>query len=388
MSLREAYVGVRIIETADNYALADAPLNKRVVPQAAPHNWYFAEDPQFWSSVLKDPKKAWDAVLPFHEVYLSEWVARVPGLFWKPGSEQLRRLSIAAVESRSQNWTVYNPRGKSMKVMGGVGTLRLPPAADGYRLASLTTSLNASAGVPALVAPEVWDKIRRGGACEGCLLSGSARWQAMDETWAARFPSTENIPRGYLVLDQPDAIEIYPHWGPIQIHPFTIMEYAAGSKELFDFVYAQADTGSNDYRGRLQEFFGGYKNANERFGRYLLEGDMVDPLWEAEFMSPADLRRADPSARSQLELLEKRVAEHQLGQDTIELLLEKLAETCPTPDEVRVLSEEIGIKAALWLAGGSLAEICSQFMDEVVRRQRVETLIDKLAQRHPGLFAA
>ncbi len=328
MSLREAYVGVRVMETGDNFTRADAPLRSPPETRVSQSDEFFDDDGLVWERILHDPEGTWGLTFRFHDLVLSEWVARVPGLYWKPGAEQLRRLSPAAIEPTPDRWTQYRPWGKSQRVvMGGIGTLRLPPAQDGTRLVTLCSSLNASAGVPALLAPAVWDKIcpRPPYQAEGKVLSGAARWQPMAEAWASRFPSTRDIPRGYLVLDNPDAITLHEETSPTQIHPCTVMEYRSGAKELFDFVYATADTTEPSYRGKLESFFDRYKGEQERYGRYLLAGDMVNALWEAEFNSPAELRRDDPSAGSQLALLEARVREHMLGEGTIEALLEASA---------------------------------------------------------------
>jgi hypothetical protein len=325
MSLLEAYTGVRIMETNDNYARADTPLlaQPEILHTDIPSYFHdFEQDQRFWEKVFSDPEGVWGMQVSFGKAALSEWVARVPGLFWKPEAEQLRQLSPTAIENKSERWTTYTPWGKSQKVMGGIGAFRLPPAVDGTRLVTLTTSLNASAGVPALVLPDVWDKIRQAGSSEGRAINGQVRWQPMAQGWAARFKSTRDSPRGYLVLDNPNAIEVLDEKAPTQFHPFTVMEYYSGSRELFDYVYATADTGLADYRGQLTRFFDMYKDVQGRHGRYLLAGDMVNALWEAEYDSPADLRRADPSAQSQLALVEARVRERLLGEDTIEWLLE------------------------------------------------------------------
>lgn len=387
MSLREAYVGVRIIETNDNYSRADAPLN--VAPGASHRKCSksFDGDEYLWMDILRDPTQAWGIDVDFDGVALSEWVARVPGLYWKRASQRLRQMSPAVLEEKTERWTKYSPPSKSGKVMGGIGTFRLLPSDDGTRLITLTASLNASAGVPALVAPAVWEKLQKRGPCEGQLLRGKARWQPMSATWAPRFPSTREIPRGYLMLNEPDSVQLRGETAPTQIHPFTIMEYTAGSMELFDFVYVTIDTGNPAYRGALAEFFDTYKNDRGRFGRYLLAGDMVDALWDAEYDSPADLRRADPSAGSQLALLEARVRERMLGNDTIERLLEALGSTSHSNDDVKRLSKDIGINPSIWFRGGSLAEACSQFMDEVMRKNKLEELVETLAVNYPKVIA-
>jgi len=389
MSLREAYVGVRIMETNDNYSRADAPLISLPETRSIGAYQYYDADEYVWERILRDPEGQWGITYHFDPLAMSEWVARVPGLYWKPGSKEMRLLSPAAQEPSESHWKQYRPWGKSQLVaMGGIGTLRLPPANDGTRLVTLTTSLNTSAGVPALVTPAVWDKICPNPPyqAEGKVLSGEARWQSMSETWASRFPSTRGIPRGYLVLDNPDAIQVVKEVSATQIHPFTVMEYRFGAKELYDFVYATADTKSSSYRGELEEFFARYKGEQGRYGHYLLAGDVAMPLWDSDYNSPEDLRRADPSADSQLKLLEARVRQRMLGEDSIERLLEALGSTSTSNEDVRRISKDIGIEPTIWFRGGSLAEVCSQFMDEVLRQNKLEELVETFVREYPKVI--
>jgi hypothetical protein len=386
MSLREAYIGVRIMETNDNYSRADASVSSLLETRTSRSNQYFDGDEYVWERIFYNPESVWGLTFYFNPVTMSEWVARVPGLYWRPGAKDMRKLSPAAIEPAENHWTQYTPWGKSQLVaLGGIGTLRLPPANDGTRLVTLTTTLNISAGVPALVTPAVWEKICPNPPfyAEGIVLSGEARWQAMSEAWASRFPSTRGIPRGYLVLDNPDVIEIHEEVSATQIHPFTVMEYRSGAKELYDFVYATADTRAKTYRQSLEKFFNRYKTEQERYGRYLLAGDVMMPLWDSEFVSPADLRRADPSADSQLNLLEQRVRERMIGDDTLDKMLEALGSTCTGVDDVRRISKDLGIEPSTWLRGGSLAEVCSQFMDEVQRQGKLEPLVEVFALQYP-----
>ena len=145
---------------------------------------------------------------------------------------------------------VYQPYEKSVHVMNGVGTLRLPPNSNGEWLLSVSSYGDASQGVPVLVRAEVWDQIQKGSSCEGRMISGQARWQPMDTSWSAHFRSTGDIPAGYLVLQDPDAITVEAHVARTWVYPFTIMEYQSKANELFDYVYCGAHTDEEDFRSR------------------------------------------------------------------------------------------------------------------------------------------
>ncbi|HEY0070384.1 MAG TPA: hypothetical protein VGE04_10490 [Chloroflexia bacterium] len=203
----------------------------------------------------------------------------------------------------------------------------------------------------------------------------------MSETWAERFPITRGLPRGYLVLD---VVKVDDYKTGTLIHPFTIMEYRSGSRELFDFVYAGVDTQIPGYRDKLERFFDSYKAERGRSGRYLLAGDMVNPLWDALYNSPAQLRQQDSSANANLELMEARVRERMMGgEETIEALLETLGRTCPDDQHVRVISQDVGIEPALWHTPEALARVINRFVREVVRQgpEKIEALIEVLALR-------
>ena len=313
MELRSALTSVRVLETCHNYARADDPLNERPEVRECDGYEVLTDDGELWSRFLTNPETWWGATISLNGAVLSEWVARVPGLYWRRGSSSLRNLKpeFEYLDERSRQ--AYNPWSKSVRVSGGLGTLRLAPAADGSRLVTLSVSLNASTGFPALLSADVFDAIRRKGPTEGQPIWGDARWSPMSQGWSERFQDTLNLPRGYLVIALPSQLRFHRSFTeldvePIEIHPCTVMEYSAGASQLFDFVYATADSTRFGYRERLAAFFDDYRNRNERYGRYLLAGDSIEPLWEAEFLSPADLRQRRTGRE-----IPARVADHPRG---------------------------------------------------------------------------
>jgi hypothetical protein len=390
MSLRQALVGAHVIETATNYARADDPLTSPIEDSAAlagaAHTQDFAlvDDEAFWNMVLRQPEMALTRTFKFQAVAVSEWVARVPGLGWNPDAIRLRN-NVEHVEKMVGGFA-YEPPVKSLHVMGGVGTLRLPPSDSGARLVSLSAYGDAAYGAPALMSADVWDKVQAKGVVEGRAITGKARWTPMTKEWADYFPPTRGVTRGYLLLNKPDEIQVEPKQRPTQIYPFTIMEYASGGSELFDYVYVGAKTDDKEHRGAIEGFFDKYKKEIGTYTRYLLAGDMITPLWDSDFDSPADLRRTDVTARSELSLLEARVREHQLGKNVIEQVLQVLTERLQDHDQVKVLAGEAGIPGATWYVGGTLAEVCSQLVDAANQANRLEALIQRLAIRYPGVF--
>jgi hypothetical protein len=391
MSLKQSLVAAHVIETAQNFARADDPLldHSKPVPgqqsaQGEQTSNFFEEEGIFWEQVFHSPSHNLNQLFNFTNMRLSEWVARVPGLSWKPESQLLNNSVKGAQKAIAGKY--YPPETRSTRVMAGVGTLRLPPADDGSRLGTLGLSGDVSAGVPVLLAADVWDKIQVDYSCEGLSISGRARWVPMALQWSAHFPVIRDIPRGYLYLDNPDAISADDSRLLTYITPFTIMEYSRDSNLLYDYVYIGARTDDADYRQQVENSFQEYPQSISQDYRYLITADMVQPMWDAEFLSPADLRRVDASAKSQLALLEERVRERLLGKQIVEPLLAAVSKAIEgDPDSLIVLSGEVQLKTGVWLAGGSLAEQASQFVHAILQHGKVDALLAALAARDISL---
>jgi hypothetical protein len=380
MSLGRALIGATMIESAENYSRASVP--KAPQPVQRKNAITFFDDQFFWQQVFSDPGASWGSSVHFTDrVAFSEWVARIPGLFWRPEAARRRQFSRDAVEERHRDGVTLRPFGKSQVVTGGVGTLRLPPDYRGHRLATFTMSANVSAGVPVLIAPDVWEHHN---PAEGAVISvrQPLQWVQMPMEWSSRFPSTRGIPAGCLAVSQPDAIEVTAERAGTQIHPFTIMEYTDGASELFDFVFATGNTASTHYRRDLELFFDSYKDSLGRQGRYLIAGDMATPLWDAEYKSPEDLNRAHPAAQSHLALLERRIRERLLGSDVTARVLRVLCDI-PDLDTLRKFSTEVGVPPATWNTGGSLSDLAASFIDKA-GPQRLPEILDKLATQYPA----
>ncbi len=392
MSLSDSYRAARSLEAIENYARADDPLSGRSKfiqeNESEQRSLECHLDEEFWSPILSEPTKYWDAKINLFDVALSEWVARVPGLYWSPGSQALRGLATQAIEKRSNGWTIYKPLGKSSKVLGGVGTLKFPPDEQGHRLVTLTFGFNASTGIPAFIAPQVWKdfKLREGDYFRRIV----GTWRKMSIAWAEQFPSTEGIPRGYLVIDFPAQMEKSERDAPIQFHPCTVMEYSKGDALLYDFVYCTADTKVAKYQAALKKFFSEYKNSEERYGRYLLSPDInePDPIIEAEYSSPAALRRAGPGERAHMDLLVERVRHKSFRGQDIERIIEILSHNCDEGTLER-LSSYIKIpRGSLLTKGKKIGDLVALLLDICIRGNKVEALLDRLAFERPDLITA
>src|SRR5688572_18044633 len=100
MTLTDLYRTARSLEAIGNYARADDPLLQEtgyLDDRCQSETTVFFDD-EFWKPKLVEwnhnakvenpPDRSFD----FFGFALSEWIARVPGLFWTKGAERLRFL--------------------------------------------------------------------------------------------------------------------------------------------------------------------------------------------------------------------------------------------------------------------------------------------------------
>ena len=379
--ITRAMLSAHALEALGNYQSADQLLVDEVqvsgTDVAANRSFSYREDRAFWRNFVGINKRT-PRQIDKHEIRISyaavsEWVARIPGLYWSAASEKFRKVKPEDIESRTDNWVTYSPKGKSQKVSGGIGTIKLPPSNTGYRLVSLTTSLNVSSGAPALVSPDVWEGCN---LKEGVVLNGNAKVRSMPADWAREFPSIKGIPRPCVVLDNPDSLRITEQSASILIHPFTVMEYWENDAQLLDFVYAATDSAEPGYRGDLEEFFRRYKERNGRDGNYLIAADVAQPMWDAEFASPADMRSQKNAG---LNLIEKRVNENFNGDQVIEPLLAELTGVSEA-DILKQISELTGIRWQQWFRNGTLADEATRLVDAAVQSNSVAKLVQATEQ--------
>lgn len=380
MSLKELYKGAKLIETIENYGLAEEieSLNEDI---SINENLWFSNDEEFWSNVIANPTKYWNQKINLYDFVVSDWVARVPGLYWAPSSELIRQHKEEDVVLQSNRWIEFYPPGKSKKVMGGIGTLLLPPTDEGKILLSISAGCNASTGIPLLCFPEVYEqlKIQQG----DCVIIKGAKWQPMDIHWASKFASTKDIPRGYLVIDSVDKIQILERNYPVAYHPFTLMEYEYQDSLFYDFVYVTADSKVKNVDTEIERFFKEYAKKEGRNGEYLLNPNIVNPIFPSRYLSPTELTQ--PSEKAKLNLLYERIRGTYFKEKSIEQLMIKLSQFYQSSASIKTLTKNIGLNISL-LEEGSAVNMSSQLIDLCVRKGIVENLIDRIIVEYPQIF--
>jgi len=381
MELSTLFKATKIVETIENYSIAESNKFTYSVPTNINGDDWFYEDEQFWREVITNPERYWNKKVNLYAFTISDWVARIPGLYWANYSADLRKHSENEIAKQSKQWIEFYPPGKSKKVLGGIGTILLPPNDEGKRLLSISSSCNASLGIPVLIFPDVFDSLN---LKQGDAISiKNARWQPLDVSWSKRFASTQGIPRGCLIIDSPDKIEINQRDVPVAYHPFSIMEYQKGDSLLFDFVYLTVDSKLDNVRKEIEEFFKYYASKENRHGKYLLNPNMVQPIFETQYNSPLEMQQ--PSEKAKIELLYKRIRNVSFKRTTLDKLIEILPHYYDSSMAVRRLAKNVGVSQAIFQEDNA-ASMSAQLINYCSDENKIEELADRMIVEYPSIF--
>lgn len=381
MDLSNLFKATKIIETIENYSIADSNEFINADPSNLDNDNWIYSDEQFWSKVISEPEKYWNKNFNLYTFTVCDWVARIPGLYWADFSVEIRKTSKNEVAIQSKQWIEFNPPGKSKKVLGGIGTILLPPNDDGKRLLSISSSCNASLGIPILIFPEVIDAIslKQGDA----ISIKNAKWQPLDLSWSKRFASTQGIPRGCFIIDSPNKIEILERNIPVSFQPFSIMEYQKGDALLYDYVYLTIDSKINNLRKEIEMFFNYYAKKENRNGKYLINPNMIEPYFETQFSFPSEMQHQ--SEKAKLQLIYRRIKDLEFSRTTLNDLIEILPSYYDSNLAIRRLAKSIGVSAAL-LQEDNAASMASQLINYCYETNKIEELTDRMIVEYPIIF--
>lgn len=381
MELSNAYKATKVVEAIENYSLAELNTTTEAKPtRSSGDNWFY-DDEYFWRQIILNPDKFWNKRLSFRRFVLCDWISRVPGLYWTKYSEGIRQHSQNEIAKQSKQWIELYPLGKSKKVLGGIGTILLPPNDEGKRLMSISSSCNASVGIPVLIFPDVFDSLN--------LKEGDgidiidARWQAMDSNWSKRFASTQGIPRGCLIVDSPEKIKIIKKDIPFSFHPFSIMEYQKGEALLYDFVFLGVDNKLKNLQYEIEKFFTYYASKENRHGKYLLNPNMIQPLFETQYNSPTEMQSA--SEKAKLELLYKRIRKEAFKKTTLNKLIETLPHYYDSSVAIKRLAKCVGVSQAIFQEDNA-ASMSAQLINYCFDENIIEELTDRMYVEYPKIF--
>jgi len=105
---------------------------------------------------------------------ITEWFPRCPGMFWTAEGHIYRERAKDYVADQIDKYRhiAFSPRGKSLMILGGIGTTRLEVHTGDerdYKILCATSSGRCDAGIPLVVTRGVWEQIRDGILSEGAV---------------------------------------------------------------------------------------------------------------------------------------------------------------------------------------------------------------------------
>ncbi|RZK00323.1 MAG: hypothetical protein EOO43_25245, partial [Flavobacterium sp.] len=186
-----------------------------------------------------------------------------------------------------------------------------------------------------------------------------------------------------LVIDNTNKIEKHSEGLPTIYHPFSIMEYEFKDALLYDFVYLAVDSKLENAKEEIENFFESYRLENERFGKYLINPNLVEPLFETQYCSPADLRM--PSEKAKLELLYQRVRGTYFKEVNLDILVQRISKFYQDSSSVKRLANNIHIPLSLF-AEDNAASMVAQLVSLCIDRNKTEELIDRVLFEYPQIF--
>ncbi|RYE32707.1 MAG: hypothetical protein EOP48_30985 [Sphingobacteriales bacterium] len=260
--------------------------------------------------------------------------------------------------------------------------MKLPRASDGGALFCVTSSGNASKGIPIAITGSIIDDLK---LKEGDLLNiNNSKWTRYTQEWSRSFPTTKGIPRGFLQIDSHKMISVIRSGHSVISHPFSIMEYETENNFLYDFVFCSAlsNVGRN-VRSDLESFFEHYRKDKDRNGRYLINTDLVDPLFDAYYFAPSEMN--NPLEKAKLDLLYKRVSNVPIAGITLHQLLERLPMFYNTPQAIQTLATKLGI-ARSHLVEGNAASMSSYLINYCIDREKIDRLIKYVSIDYKEFF--
>lgn len=165
----------------------------------------YVDEGEFWRDAIEPNTTLGEGCrVRLRQFLVSHWVPRVPGLYWKANSDQLRARADSHVlqpnsEDARYNRYVYAPTGKTLQILGGVGNVRLLPTDSGHLICA-SSSGEYWRGIPILVRPEVWQSL--GEIPSGRRANVTGVWTAMPRDTSQGLGGEAGIPRYCLAVNR------------------------------------------------------------------------------------------------------------------------------------------------------------------------------------------
>lgn len=161
------------------------------------------------------------------------------------------------------------------------------------------------------------------------------------------------------------------------------MEYESKDALLYDFVYLSVDTKVRNRTRETERFFSTYAKKAGRNGKYLLNSDMVQPLFEAQYNSPSEMQT--PFEKAKIQLMYKRIHEVNFDRTTLNELILTLPRYYHSSTLIKNLATRMGIPLA-FLTDGNAASMSAELINYCIDTHRIEGLIDRMIVEYPDIF--
>jgi hypothetical protein len=123
------------------------------------------------------------------------------------------------------------------------------------------------------------------------------------------------------------------------------MEYEQDGILKWDYVFCNVPIHDKNPQKDIQDFFKDYQAIDGIRGRYLINPDVAEPLFETVYQTPSDLRT--DYARAQLALIKERMNETAVAGLKIDDLTSKISASYQDPLSIRIFAQKCGINAGL-----------------------------------------
>ncbi|MBO0950614.1 hypothetical protein [Fibrella forsythiae] len=368
-SFFDAYKATHIIETLENYAISDRiddlSVSSLTLPERTVQDEY-----DFWKMVLADNTKLFDVPFSLADFIISEWVPRVPGLIH---SLMESTFSYKFDKFSYLNWDDHYPSSESGELLGGVGTNMLPPI-NGRRIVSVGKRGMVSYAIPLLIGDTIWHKLNLEPGHR--IRLKRVRWQRMTQEWTQRFESIKGIPRAYLLVEDESQIEITAKREQPSYQPYTLIEYEREGLILYDYLIR--DVPPEKSWDQIGDEFETRRVKHYSNGRFLLNPDPANPLFNDAYDSPEQLRRAEVGSRYHLELIKERIRDTYFRGKRAEEILQLLAQVYSDTPSINRIATYLRFPVTTF-AGNRPADQISQFMNWCLNTPgKMEELIDLL----------
>lgn len=272
MSVETLMLGANAVRTAQDYVKLRGYNSLPEVDGAGRPQEYLDEE-EFWldaigpASTLREGSR-----IVLRKFLLSHWVPRVPGLYWKGTSGQLRASACAHIiqPDSEEDFVLYAPAGKTLQILGGVGNVRLSPSVSG-QVVCASSSGEYWCGIPILIRPEAWQSL--GEIQSGLRADVTGVWTAMPRDATQGLGGEEGIPRCCLVVNRSDDIQFLRESKDGYSSAWTLFERRDRYTNLlnYDFAYCVFRVSSKsatpagyfnndkDAAGWLQEYVNRYQ---------------------------------------------------------------------------------------------------------------------------------